>query len=227
MSFPIRGHSKNRFCVTKENIPPKEKNLSILNYFPSQTKPSNLKNKNLFKSTTISLPSSKKSQSRNLFKVVSPVLHSIIIDHNHNDNKKMEVVKINDNSVNDNSANDNNISESEKSNISLSSEESSMGVKEIPQVEPKKLSKEELKDKLMNYFRGKKIYIEIYNGKENASNTFLEILLEYKIIQCKRLTKNIDYIIFKEGHLKTKKYVLMNNIKMVNPLWVDDKIRNI
>ena len=224
MSFPIRGHSKNRFCVSKVNNTTKEKNLSLLNYFPSHTKPSNLKNKNLFKSSSTVLTSSKKQQTRNLFKVISPVLHSIIIDNNnnHNDSKKMEIVKINDNSVNDND-----ISENDNSNISLSSEESSIGLKEIPHVDPKKLSEQELKDKLMNYFRGKKIYIEIYNGKENASNTFLEILLEYKIIQCKRLTKNIDYIIFKEGHLKTKKYALMNNIKMVNPLWVDDKIRNI
>ena len=91
-----------------------------------------------------------------------------------------------------------------------------------------KMEKKEKKEKLLNYFKGKKIYIEIFNGKENASNVFLEILLEYKIVQCKRLCKNIDYIIFKEGHLKTKKYAVMNNIKMVNPLWVDDKInRNI
>ena len=83
-------------------------------------------------------------------------------------------------------------------------------------------------EKLLLFFKGKKIYIEIYNGQENSSEVFYDILLQYKIIQCKRLSKNIDYIIFKEGHLKTKKYAVMNNIKMVNPLWVDDKInRNI
>jgi len=90
------------------------------------------------------------------------------------------------------------------------------------------LGTKEKKDKLLIYFQGKKIYIEIFNGTENASEVFFELLLKYKIIQCKRLSKNIDYIIFKEGHLKTKRYAVMNNIKMVNPLWVDDKInRNI
>lgn len=90
------------------------------------------------------------------------------------------------------------------------------------------LDTKEKKDKLLIYFQGKKIYIEIFNGNENASEVFFELLLKYKIVQCKRLSKNIDYIIFKEGHLKTKRYAVMNNIKMVNPLWVDDKInRNI
>ena len=110
-----------------------------------------------------------------------------------------------------------------------------MGLEEVPDKRPKNFSdkiekseKMEKKEKLLLFFKGKKIYIEIFNGKENASDVFLEILLEYKIVQCKRLCKNIDYIIFKEGHLKTKKYAVMNNIKMVNPLWVDDKInRNI
>ena len=95
-------------------------------------------------------------------------------------------------------------------------------------VNNEQLNTKEKKDKLLIYFQGKKIYIEIYNGNENASNVFCELLLKYKIIQCKRLSKNIDYIIFKEGHLKTKRFAVMNNIKMVNPLWVDDKInRNI
>ena len=95
-------------------------------------------------------------------------------------------------------------------------------------VNNEQLGTKEKKDKLLIYFQGKKIYIEIYNGNENASEVFFELLLKYKIIQCKRLSKNIDYIIFKEGHLKTKRYAVMNNIKMVNPLWVDDKInRNI
>ena len=91
-------------------------------------------------------------------------------------------------------------------------------------VNNEQLGTKEKKDKLLIYFQGKKIYIEIYNGNVNASEVFFELLLKYKIIQCKRLSKNIDYIIFKEGHLKTKRYAVMNNIKMVNPLWVDDKI---
>jgi len=77
---------------------------------------------------------------------------------------------------------------------------------------------------LLYYFKDKKIYIEIFNGNLNASKIFYDILLKYKIIQCKKLHKKIDYIVFKDGHLKTKKYAVLNNIKMVNPLWVDDKV---
>jgi len=77
---------------------------------------------------------------------------------------------------------------------------------------------------LLYYFKDKKIYIEIFNGNLNASKIFYNILLKYKIIQCKKLSKKIDYIVFKDGHLKTKKYAVLNNIKMVNPLWVDDKV---
>ena len=77
---------------------------------------------------------------------------------------------------------------------------------------------------LLYFFKDKKIYIEIFNGNLNASPTFFNLLLKYKIIQCKKLSKKIDYIVFKDGHLKTKKYAVLNNIKMVNPLWIDDKI---
>ena len=77
---------------------------------------------------------------------------------------------------------------------------------------------------LLYYFKDKKIYIEIYNGNLNSSQIFYNLLLKYKIIQCKKLSKKIDYIVFKDGHLKTRKYAFLNNIKMVNPLWIDDKI---
>ena len=79
---------------------------------------------------------------------------------------------------------------------------------------------------LLYYFKDKRIYIEIFNGNINSSSTFYNILLKYKIIQCKKLSKKIDYIVFKDGHLKTKKYAVVNNIKMVNPLWIDDKVNN-
>ena len=79
---------------------------------------------------------------------------------------------------------------------------------------------------LLYYFKDKKIYIEIFNGNINSSSTFYNILLKYKIIQCKKLSKKIDYIVFKDGHLKTKKYAVLNGIKMVNPLWIDDKVNN-
>jgi hypothetical protein len=194
MSISIPGESKNKFSIKKGKNSSKERNLSLYNFFPSYTKPTNLnnnKNNNIINSSTTYFTTSKKPQRKNFFKVITPSLYN-----NNNINKKNEIIKNKDNI---NELND---------NISL--------------------SEKEKKEKLLLYFKGKKIYIEIFNGKENASSVFLEILLQYKIIQCKRLCKNIDYIIFKEGHLKTKKYAVMNNIKMVNPLWVDDKInRNI
>ena len=195
MSISIPGESKNKFSIKKGKNSSKERNLSLYNFFPSYTKPTNLnnnKNNNIINSSTTYFTTSKKPQRKNFFKVITPSLYN----NNNNINKKNEIIKNKDNI---NELND---------NISL--------------------SEKEKKEKLLLYFKGKKIYIEIFNGKENASSVFLEILLQYKIIQCKRLCKNIDYIIFKEGHLKTKKYAVMNNIKMVNPLWVDDKInRNI
>ena len=84
----------------------------------------------------------------------------------------------------------------------------------------------DLEKQLLYYFKDKRIYIEIFNGSINSSSTFYEILLKYKIIQCKKLSKKIDYIIFKDGHLKTQKYAVLNNIKLVNPLWIDDKVKN-
>ena len=79
---------------------------------------------------------------------------------------------------------------------------------------------------LLYYFKDKKIYIEIFNGNINSSSIFYNILLKYKIIKCKKLSKKIDYIVFKDGHLKTKKYAVLNGIKIVNPLWIDDKVNN-
>ena len=48
--------------------------------------------------------------------------------------------------------------------------------------------------KLLGFFKGKKIYIEIFNQNISVSNTFYEKLAKYDIIPCKRLSKNIDYI---------------------------------
>jgi len=85
---------------------------------------------------------------------------------------------------------------------------------------------ENLKDKLINYFSGKKIYCEVYNGSDNLSHSFISKLEEYKANIYKTLSKNLDYIVFKDGHLKTKRFATFNNIKLVNPLWIDDKITN-
>ena len=79
---------------------------------------------------------------------------------------------------------------------------------------------------LLYFFKDKKIYIEIFNDNLNSSSTFYNVLLKYKIIKCKKLSKKIDYIIFKDGHLKTKRYAVLNNIKLVNPLWIDDKVKH-
>ena len=199
MSISFPRKIKNTFTENVEN--------TLFNYFPFYTKPSNLKNFNNnntsnsnSNSTKTYFTTSKKIEKKNFFKVITPDIT------NNNLNKKNKNNNLNNNDKN---------KDKDKDNISLNEKS-------------EKNEKTEKKEKLILFFKGKKIYIEIFNGKENASNVFLEILLEYKIVQCKRLCKNIDYIIFKEGHLKTKKYAVMNNIKMVNPLWVDDKInRNI
>ena len=199
MSISFPRKIKNTFTENVEN--------TLLNYFPFYTKPSNLKNFNNnntsnsnSNSTKTYFTTSKKIEKKNFFKVITPDIT------NNNLNKKNKNNNLNNNDKN---------KDKDKDNISLNEKN-------------EKSEKNEKMEKLLLFFKGKKIYIEIFNGKENASNVFLEILLEYKIVQCKRLFKNIDYIIFKEGHLKTKKYAVMNNIKMVNPLWVDDKInRNI
>lgn len=81
-----------------------------------------------------------------------------------------------------------------------------------------------LKAKLIEYFRDKSIYCEIFNGNINISQTFYLKLSEYKANLYKRLSKNIDYIVFQDGHLKTKRFAVLNDIKLVNPLWIDDKI---
>lgn len=78
--------------------------------------------------------------------------------------------------------------------------------------------------KLFNYFSNKKIYLDIYNGEKNINDIYLNLIRNYNINIYKNLNKNIDYIVFKEGHLKTKKYAYLNNIKIVSPLWIFDKV---
>ena len=81
-------------------------------------------------------------------------------------------------------------------------------------------------EKLYQYFKNKRIYIEIFNVDINSSNDYYNLLAKYNIIAYRKLNKNIDYIVFKDGHLKTKKYAILNNIKLVNPFWIYDKIYN-
>ena len=77
---------------------------------------------------------------------------------------------------------------------------------------------------LLNFFKGKKIYIEVFIENICGNAAFFEKLSKYSIIPCKKLNKNIDYIVFKDGHLKTRRYAIENGIKLVNPLWIDDKL---
>ena len=80
------------------------------------------------------------------------------------------------------------------------------------------------KEKLIDYFSDKKIYCEIFNGPDNISETFVLRLQNYKAHIYKSLSKYLNYIVFKDGKLKTKRFASLNNIKLVNPLWIDDKI---
>ena len=68
------------------------------------------------------------------------------------------------------------------------------------------MNKNDLQIKLLDYFSNKKIYCEIFNGSDNVSESFSTKLKAYNAIIYKKLTKSIDYIVFKDGHLKTKKY---------------------
>ena len=198
MSLSANNNIKSSSKNEKEKKCFTNQNPTILDYFQCSTKSSSLNNLN--KNNIIKPP--KKVFFTTTKKIFSQkeVLNTNSNNNNIINNKpKYKFEVINTDDANNNNNND----------IKLEGE----------------LDKNE---KLLLFFKGKKIYIEIYNGQENSSEVFYDILLQYKIIQCKRLNKNIDYIIFKEGHLKTKKYAVMNNIKMVNPLWVDDKInRNI
>jgi len=203
MSLSINHNIKSASKNEKEKKCFTNQNPTILDYFQCSTKSSSLNLNNLTTHDIIKPPKKVFFTTTKKIFAQKEVLNTNSNNNNILNNKpkyKFEVI----NTENANNANNNN-----NSDIKLEGE----------------LDKNE---KLLLFFKGKKIYIEIYNGQENSSEVFYDILLQYKIIQCKRLSKNIDYIIFKEGHLKTKKYAVMNNIKMVNPLWVDDKVnRNI
>lgn len=85
-------------------------------------------------------------------------------------------------------------------------------------------NKDDLKNILLDYFQDKKIYCEIFKGNIDLSQSFSSKLQEYRANIYKHLSKNLDYIVFQEGHLRTKKFASLNNINLVNPFWIDDKI---
>ena len=86
--------------------------------------------------------------------------------------------------------------------------------------------KNDPKYKLNNYFKELKIFVEIYNNNKEESYIFKEIITNLGAFFVNYLTKGINYIIYKDGRLKTIKYALNNKIKIVNPLWLDDKLND-
>lgn len=74
-------------------------------------------------------------------------------------------------------------------------------------------------------FAGYKILVEIYNNGIDESRIFHEKITDNGGIIQIFLNKQIDYIVFKDGSSKTLKYGFDNNIKVVNPLWIDDMIK--
>ena len=82
------------------------------------------------------------------------------------------------------------------------------------------------KYKLTKYFKELKIFVEIYNNNKEESLIFKEIITNLGSCFVNYLTKGVNYILFKDGKLKTIKYALNNKIKIVNPLWLDDKLND-
>ena len=72
----------------------------------------------------------------------------------------------------------------------------------------------------------KNIYVETYSDNIDKSALLGELLVNIGAIYRKKLCKTLDYIIFKDGKLKTMKYAVDNNIPLVNPLWLHDQLNN-
>ena len=77
---------------------------------------------------------------------------------------------------------------------------------------------------ILQFFKNKKIYIEIYNEGQNDNKSFNNLLIKYGIKPKQKLSKDLDYIIFKDGLIKTQKFAIENEVKLVNPLWLHDKL---
>ena len=75
------------------------------------------------------------------------------------------------------------------------------------------------KYKLTKYFKELKIFVEIYNNNKEESLIFKEIITNLGACFVNYLTKGVNYILFKDGELKTIEYALNNKIKIVNPPW--------
>ena len=71
------------------------------------------------------------------------------------------------------------------------------------------------------------VYLEIFNNGIDESSVFDDLLRKEGAILTKKLSKGVNYIVYKEGRLKTVKYAMENNIPVVNPLWVHDKLQGV
>lgn len=69
------------------------------------------------------------------------------------------------------------------------------------------------------------IYVEIINNNIEQNDLLDHILLPRGANLIKKLSKEINYIIFKDGKKKTVDYALNNKITMVNPLWIHDSVQ--
>ena len=69
------------------------------------------------------------------------------------------------------------------------------------------------------------VYLEIFNNGIDESSVFDDLLRKEGAILTKKLSKGVNYIVYKEGRLKTVKYAMENNIPVVNPLWASWRLR--
>ena len=72
----------------------------------------------------------------------------------------------------------------------------------------------------------KTVYVETYNDNIDKSALLGELLDKIGATYVRKLSKTLDYIIFKDGKLKTMKYAVDNDIPLVNPLWLHDQLNN-
>ena len=147
---------------------------------------------------------------------------AFLTDNSNNRTKLAKNGNINQNQLfefnSDNSCNTNNLKES------FQTVKQSENNDKKPKISGPLKGETDFEKQLLYYFKDKRIYIEIFNDTSNSSQIFYDLISKYKIIHYKKLSKKIDYIVFKDGPVKTKRYAALNNIKMVNPLWIDDKV---
>ena len=78
---------------------------------------------------------------------------------------------------------------------------------------------------IIQTFANISVYVEIFNNGIDESSVFDDLLRKEGAILTKKLSKGVNYIVYKEGRLKTVKYAMENNIPVVNPLWASWRLR--